>query len=81
VIVLVILTAMHGPAPSGSSVVSVNVIVPVKFAAGVKVTPAGVFVGLVLLNVPLPDVIDHVPVVAPPPMLAPVNVIAPGVAD
>jgi hypothetical protein len=81
VIVFVALTAMHGPAPSGSSEVSVNVIVPVKPAAGVKVTAAGLFVGLVLLSVPVPDVIDQVPVVAPPPILAPVNVIAPGVAD
>ena len=34
-----------------------------------------------LLKVPPPDVIDHAPVVAPPPMLAPANVMAAGVAD
>ena len=34
-----------------------------------------------LLNEPPPDVIDHAPVVALPPTLAPLNVIADGVAD
>ena len=34
-----------------------------------------------LLNVPPPDVIDQAPVVAPPPTLAPVKVMAAGVAD
>jgi hypothetical protein len=81
VIVLVALTAMHGPAPSGSFEVRANVIVPVKPAAGVKVTAAGLFVGLVLLKVPVPDVIDQVPVVAPALMLAPTKVIGEGVAD
>ena len=38
-------------------------------------------IGDVLLNVPLPAVIDHVPVVAPPPIVAPVNVIGEGVPD
>ena len=81
-IVLVALTTLQGPAaPSGSSVVSVSVIVPEKFAGGVYVTVAGVFVAEVLLNVPPPDVIDHVPVVAPPPIVAPINVIGVGVAD
>jgi hypothetical protein len=45
------------------------------------VTVAGVAVCKVLLRVPPPDVIDHAPVVALPPTLAPLNVIAPGVAD
>ena len=34
-----------------------------------------------LLNEPPPAVIDHAPVVALPPTLAPLNVIADGVAD
>ena len=34
-----------------------------------------------LLKVPPPDVIVQAPVVAPPPTLAPVNVMAVGVAD
>ena len=42
---------------------------------------AGVAVCKVLLNVPPPEVIDQAPVVAAPPTLAPVNVIAVGVAD
>ena len=41
----------------------------------------GVVVGAVLLKFPPPDVIDHAPVVAPPPTLAPANGIADGVAD
>src|ERR1043165_4018279 len=83
VIVLVALTAIQGPAPSGSLLVRVNVTVPVKFAAGVYVVEAmpALFCCEVLLNVPPPDVIDHAPVVAPPPTLAPLNVIAAGVAD
>jgi len=78
-IVLVALTELHGPA--GSFEVNVRVTIPVKFAAGVYVTDAGVAVCAVLLNVPPPEVIDHAPVVALPPTLAPVNVIALGVAD
>ena len=77
-IVLVAKTATHGPV---ASVVKVNVTVPLKFAAGVKVTVAGVAVCAVLLNVPLPAVIDQAPVVALPPTLAPLKVIADGVAD
>ena len=42
---------------------------------------AGVAVCAVLLNVPPPEVIDQAPVVALPPTLAPVRVIAAGVAD
>ena len=78
-IVLVALTAGHGPV--GSFVVNVKVTVPVKFAAGVYVTVCGLAVCAVLLNVPPPDVIDHAPVVAPPPTVAPANVMADGVAD
>ena len=77
-IVLVAKTAAHGPV---ASVVKVKVTVPLKFAAGVKVTVAGVAVCAVLLNVPLPAVIDQAAVVALPPTLAPLNVIADGVAD
>ena len=78
VIVLVALTAGQDP---GALVVSVNVTVPLKFAAGVYVTVAGFGVCAVELNVPPPEVIDHAPVVAPPPTLAPLNVIGKGVAD
>jgi len=77
-IVLVAFTAGHAP---GALVVRVRVTIPVKFDAGVYVTVAGVAVCEVLLNVPPPEVIDHAPVVALPPTLAPVNVIAAGVAD
>ena len=61
--------------------VKVRVTVPVKFAAGVYVTVDGVAVWAILLNVPPPEVIDQAPVVAPPPTLAPLNVMADGVAD
>ena len=44
-------------------------------------TVAGEAVCAVLLNDPPPEVIDHAPVVAPPPTLAPVKVMADGVAD
>ena len=77
-IVLVALTAGQVP---GALVVSVKVTVPVKLAAGVYVIDAGVAVCAVLLKDPPPVVIDHAPVVAPPPTLAPANVIATGVAD
>ena len=77
-IVLVALTAEQAP---GALVVRVKVTVPVKFAAGVYVTVEGVVVCKVLLNVPPPDVIDHAPVVAPPPTLDPLKVIADGEAD
>ena len=36
---------------------------------------------MMLLSVPPPEVMDQAPVVAPPPTLAPANVIAAGVAD
>ena len=78
VIVLVALTAGHEP---GALVVSVSVTTPLKLAAGVYVTVAGFAVCAVLLNVPPPDVIDHAPVVAPPPTLEPAKVIGAGVAD
>ena len=42
---------------------------------------AGVAVCAMLLKVPPPEVIDHAPVVALPPTLAPVKVMAVGVAD
>jgi len=79
VIVLVALTAPHGPA--GSLLVSVNVTEPLLLAAAVQVTAAGLAVCAVLLSQPPPDVIDHAPVVALPPTLAPVKVIAAGDAD
>ena len=44
-------------------------------------TVPGVAVCAVLLSVPPPEVMDHAPVVAPPPTLAPANVMAAGVAD
>jgi hypothetical protein len=62
-------------------VVRVNVTIPLKFAAGVYVMVAGDAVCAVLLKVPPPEVIDHAPVVAPPPTLAPANAIADGVPD
>ena len=43
--------------------------------------PAGLFVCVELLSAPPPDVIDQAPVVALPPTLAPVNVMATGDAD
>lgn len=71
-------TELHGPA--GSSVVSVRVTVPLFSKAAVKVTKEGAAVAAVLLSwlaavvmVPVTAVIDHVPVVAPPPMPEPVN--------
>ena len=44
-------------------------------------TFSGLFVSDVLLNVPPPEVIDHAPVDADPPTLAPVKVMADGLAD
>ncbi len=70
-IVLVALVAAHGPAPSGSFVVNVSTTVPT--VVGVKVTDAGLPVCAIVLKVPVPEVIDHAPVVAPPPTLAPVS--------
>jgi hypothetical protein len=78
---VIILVAVVSRQPESVFVVRVKVTVPEKFAAGVKVTVAGVAVCAVLLNVPLPVVIDQAPVVAPPPTIAPVNVMAEGVAD
>ena len=77
-IVWVALTAGQDP---GALVVRVSVTVPLKLAAGVYVTVAGEAVCAVLLSVPPPEVIDQAPVVAPPPTLAPVRVMATGVAD
>src|SRR5689334_6358156 len=44
-------------------------------------TVAGVAVGPVLLKAPPPVAIDHAPVDAPPPTLAPLNVSATGLPD
>lgn len=62
-------------------VVSLKVTVPLKLAAGVYVTVAGVAVCAVLLNDPPPETMDHAPVVAPPPTVAPDKVMAEGDAD
>ena len=77
-IVRVSVAAAHEPL---ASVVSVNVTVPVKLAAGVYVTADGLAVCAPLLNVPPPLVIVHTAVVALPPTVAPVRVIGEGVAD
>ena len=58
-----------------------KITVPEKLTAGVYVTAEGVAVWEVLLNVPPPEIIDHAPVVAEPPVLAPLNMIGTGVAD
>jgi hypothetical protein len=78
VIVLVVVTGVH---PVGAFVVKVKVTVPLKLAAGVYVTAAGLLVWAVLLNEPPPEVIDQAPVVAPPPIVAPLSIMADGVAD
>jgi hypothetical protein len=57
VIVLVVLTGLHGPVPSGSVVVRVRTTDPEKPGAGVKVTVSGLAVGEPVLNVPDPEVI------------------------
>ena len=44
-------------------------------------TVAGLAVCAVLLKVPPPAIMDQAPVVAPPPTLEPVKVMAVGVAD
>ena len=72
------MAALH-PVPALD--VNNKVTVPLKFTTGVYVTVAGVAVCAKLLNVPPPDTIDHAPVVALPPTLAPLNVIADGEAD
>src|SRR4030095_11603525 len=79
--IVIVLVAVAGVHPAGASVVKVNVTVPEKLAAGVYVTVAGVAVCAVELSVPPPAVIDQAPVVALPPTLAPLNVMAVGVAD
>ena len=78
VIVRVAVAGEHGDA---AFVVRVRTMLPLKFAAGVNVTVEGLLVFAVLLNVPLPLVMLHAPVVALPPILAPVSVMAVGVAD
>ena len=62
-------------------VVRRNVTEPLKFAAGVYVTAAGLAVCKILLKEPPPEIIDQAPVVAPPPKLEPAKVIAAGLAD
>jgi len=79
--VIVLVPFADGQPPPGALVVNVNVTVPVKLAAGVYVTVAGVAVCAVLLSVPPPEVMDQAPVVAPPPTLAPVSGMAAGVGD
>ena len=69
----IILSAAVEVQPAGTFVVNVNFTVPEKLASGVKLTLAGFDVCARLLKVPLPNVIVHAPVVAPPPTLAPVN--------
>ena len=81
VIVRTALTAGQGPAPSGSSLVKVNVTIPENPEVGVKVTAEGLLVKEVLHKTPLPDVILHIPLVVAPDTLAPVSVIADGVDD
>ena len=78
VIVLVAVAATQEP---GAFVVSVKVTVPLKFGSGVYVTASGFPVCAVLLKIPPPEVMLQAPVVALPPTLAPVKVIADGVAD
>ena len=65
----------------GALVVSVRITVPEKFGAGVYVTVSGFAVCAVLLKIPPPDVILQAAVVALPPTLAPVRVIAVGEDD
>ena len=79
--IVTVLSTDDAVQPDPALDVSLSVTVPLKFAAGVYVTDAGVAVCAVLLNVPPPDTIDHAPVVALPPTLAPVNAKATGEAD
>jgi len=78
VIVLVPVAAEHAPE---TFVVSVKITVPLKLAEGVNVTVSGEAVCAVVLKIPLPEVMDHAPVVAPPPKTTPLKVIADGDAD
>ena len=81
-LILIVRVALTGTQePAGSFVVKVNVMVPLKLAAGVYVTVEGLATKPVLLKVPPPDVIDHAPVPALPPTLAPAKVMAVGAAD
>jgi hypothetical protein len=79
--IVTVLSTDDAVQPDPALDVSLSVTVPLKFAAGVYVTDAGVAVCTVLLNVPPPDTIDHAPVVALPPTLAPANAKATGEAD
>ena len=78
---LMVRIAVAAGQPPGASVVNVSKTVPLKPAAGVKVTEAGSLVWEVLLNVPLPDVMDQAPVLALPPIPEPVKVIGVGEPD
>ena len=80
-VTVTVLSAVAAVQPVPAFDVSLSVTVPLKFAAGVYVTDAGDAVCAVLLNVPPPDTIDHAPVVALPPTLAPANAKATGDAD
>lgn len=76
--VLVAIAAAHAPEVF---VVRVNVTGPLKFAVGVNVTASGVEVCNTLLKVPVPKVIDHAAVAAPPPKLVPLKVMGVGDED
>jgi hypothetical protein len=76
--ILVAVAAVHAPEVF---VVRVSVTAPLKLAVGVKVIASGVAVCAVLLSVPVPEVIDHAAVEAPPLKLVPLKVIAVGEAD
>lgn len=76
-----VLVPVAAEQPAGALLVNNKLAVPVKLAAGVYVTEAGLEVPEVLLNVPPPEVIDHAPVVAPPPILEPVKAYAVGLDD
>jgi hypothetical protein len=80
-VTVTILSAETAVQPVPAFDVSLSVTVPVKFTGGVYVIDAGVAVCAVLLNVPPPETIDHAPVVALPPTLAPDNAKATGDAD
>jgi hypothetical protein len=69
-----------GHDPAGSSVVKVKVTVPLFPGIGVNITVEGLVVAMIELNcddafvmVPVTPVMLHVPVLAEPPILDPVN--------
>ena len=75
---VIVLVALKAGSPS---VVNLSITVPEKFTAGVYVIEAGSAVCALLLKVPPPETIDHAPVVADPPTLAPLKVIGSLVVD